>query len=140
MTLRTRLTLAGAGAVVAALAIASSVIYVEVRSKLHDQIDVSLIRSAETAATRWVGAKDAPPSPKKTALLFGKDAAGKDASGFFQITPSLGTAAEGGQPALVPLVARDRSVARGLLPPYFRDIRYGGIAMRLYNDAPAFFE
>ena len=40
MSLRTRLTLAGGGAVFVALAIASLVIYVEVRSKLHDQIDV----------------------------------------------------------------------------------------------------
>jgi two-component system, OmpR family, sensor histidine kinase MprB len=111
-----------------ALAIASLVIYVEVRSKLHDQIDVSLIRSAETAATRWVGAKGAPPSAKKAALLFVKDA-----SGFSQVTPTLGAVANGGVSVFVPLVGQDRSVASGLLPPYFRDIRYRGVAMRLYT-------
>ena len=55
MSLRTRLTLAGGGAVFVALAIASLVIYVEVRSKLHDQIDVSLIQSAEGVAVKWHG-------------------------------------------------------------------------------------
>jgi two-component system, OmpR family, sensor histidine kinase MprB len=128
VSLRTRLTLAGGGAVFVALAIASLVIYVEVRSKLHDQIDVSLIRSAETAATRWAGAKGAPPSAKKAGLLFGKDA-----SGFFQVTPTLGAVANGGVSGLVPLVGQDRSVASGLVPPYFRDIRFRGVAMRLYT-------
>ncbi len=128
MSLRTRLTLAGGGAVFVALALASLVIYVEVRSKLHDQVDVSLIRSAEAAATRWVGAKGAPPSPKKAGLVFGKDA-----SGFFQVAPSLGALKSGGLPGLALLVDRDRSVASGLSPPYFRDIRYGGAAMRLYT-------
>ena len=59
MSLRTRLTLAGGGAVFVALAIASWVIYVDVRSKLHDQVDVSLIQSAEGVATKWVGANSA---------------------------------------------------------------------------------
>ena len=130
MSLRTRLTLAGGGAVLVALAIASLVISVEVRSKLHDQIDVSLIHSAETAATRWVGANGAPPSPKKAGLLFGKDA-----SGYFQVIPRVGAIRNGESPILVQLLGRDRSVASGLSPPYFRDVRLreGGVAMRLYT-------
>ena len=60
----------------AALAIASFVIYVEVRSKLHDQIDFSLIQSAENVAVKW---------HSKAALAFAKDA-----SGFFQVVPSMG--------------------------------------------------
>ena len=128
MSLRTRLTLAGGGAVLVALAIASLVIYADVRSKLHDQVDVSLIRSAETAATRWVGAKGAPASAKKASLLIGKDT-----SGFFQVTPSLGAAAKGGLSGFAPFVGRDRSVATGLSPPYFRDIRDGRVALRLYT-------
>ncbi len=126
MSLRTRLTLAGGGAVFVALAIASLLIYVEVRSKLHDQIDVSLIRSAETAAARWVGANGAVPSAKKATLLFGGDSAG-----FFQVTPSLRAVREG--ELSVPIVAYDRSVANGRSPPYFRNIRYRGVAMRLYT-------
>jgi two-component system sensor histidine kinase MprB len=113
VSLRTRLTVAGGGAVFVALAIASLVIYVDVRSKLHDQIDVSLIESAQTAATRWVGASGGPPSVKKAHLLFGKDA-----SGLFEVTPSLGPETNGRPYDLVPFVGRDRSVARGVSPPY----------------------
>jgi two-component system sensor histidine kinase MprB len=122
------LTLAGGGAVFVALAIASLVIYVDVRSKLHDQIDVSLIQSAQTAATRWVGASGGPPSVKKAHLLFGKDA-----SGLFEVTPSLGPETNGRPYGLVPFVGRDRSVASGVSPPYFRDIRLVNVAMRLYT-------
>ena len=82
MSLRTRLTLAGGGAVFVALAIASLVIYVEVRSKLHDQIDFSLIQSAEGIGIKW---------HSNTALGFGKDA-----SGFFQVIPSFGAVRLGG--------------------------------------------
>ena len=46
-----------------ALAIASLVIYVDVRSKLHDQIDVSLIQSAQNIATKWLEANS--PTPVK---------------------------------------------------------------------------
>ena len=87
MSLRTRLTLAGGGAVFVALAIASLVIYVDVRSKLHDQIDVSLIQSAEDVAAKW-------------ALRTRPLTSGKDASGLFQVVPSLGAATNGGLSAI----------------------------------------
>ena len=66
MSLRTRLTLAGGGAVFVALAIASLVIYVDVRSKLRDQIDFSLVQSAENVAvngTRMLLSLSARTSP-----------------------------------------------------------------------------
>ena len=53
MSLRGRLTIAGAGAVFVALAIASSVIYFAVRSNLQEQIDASLIQLAEGVASKW---------------------------------------------------------------------------------------
>jgi two-component system sensor histidine kinase MprB len=153
VSLRTRLTLAGGGAVFLALAIASSVIYVDVRSKLHEQVDVSLIQSAEGAASKWVAANSPLPlsSAKKAArskkaarltkaarlktaarsktghLLFGKDA-----SGLFQVIPSV-RRPHGRQPGFARLVGRDESVASGLSPPYFRDVRFAGVAMRLYT-------
>jgi two-component system, OmpR family, sensor histidine kinase MprB len=151
VSLRTRLTLAGGGAVFVALAIASLVIYVEVRSKLHDQIDFSLIQSAEDVAAKWhdangpltlpsaktgskgkrpAGTFRGPRNPKSSnaALLFGKDA-----SGFFQVIPSFGAVTNGGLSGFVPLVGRDGSVASGLSPPYFRDVRFAGVTMRLYT-------
>jgi two-component system, OmpR family, sensor histidine kinase MprB len=147
VSLRTRLTLAGAGAVFAALAVASSVIYVEVRSKLHDQIDFSLIQSAEGVAAKW-HANDARSF-------------GKTGSGLFQIIPSLGSVRDeglsaDGAPVPTPapeaaglkvprqailghkippqgILDRDDSVARGLSPPYFRDVRMAGAEQRLYT-------
>ncbi len=144
MSLRTRLTLAGGGAVFVALAIASLVIYVEVRSKLHDQIDFSLIQSAEDVAVKW---------HSNAALAFGKDP-----SGFYQVVPSLGAVRNGGLAATTApvttaaattsaptsttlacedapngILCRDESVARGLSRPYVRDIRFAGAAMRLYT-------
>jgi two-component system sensor histidine kinase MprB len=99
VSLRTRLTLAGGGAVLAALAIASLVIYFSVRSKLHDQIDVSLFQTAQNLATKTNGrlaaggklpggtyAKGENPGFPTAPLL------GQDASGYFQIVPSLGAA------------------------------------------------
>jgi two-component system sensor histidine kinase MprB len=150
MSLRTRLTLAGGGAVFVALAIASLVIYLDVRSKLHDQIDVSLIHSAEGVASKWVVANGSSRLPSVKTGPRGKRPAGrsrkprnarvvnaalsfgKDASGFFQVIPRLG-AVTGGLPRFVPLVGRDESVASGLSPPYFRDVGFAGEAMRVYT-------
>ena len=160
MSLRTRLTVAGGGAVFVALAIASLVIYVDVRSKLHDQIDLSLTRSAQLAESKWVGTNAAKPAnvPSGKNGAFGKHPAGSasspggpvlrgDASGYFQVVPSLrlavnhrtpvGTAApEKTQPLVtlngfVPLIGFDGLVAHEQAPAYFRDVRYRGVAMRL---------
>ena len=143
MSLRTRLTLAGGGAVFVALAIASSVIYVEVRSKLRDQIDFSLVQSAEDVAVKW---------HSKAAFSFGKDQ-----SGFFQVISSLGAVTNAGLSAtgapvrttaaantpsstkLAPnsaqeqILGEDKAVAAGVSRPYFRNVRLGGAAMRLYT-------
>jgi len=167
------LTLAGGGAVFVALAIASLVIYAEVRSKLHDQIDVSLIQSAEGVATKWAAAKGPLKLPsaetrstgKRPPATSGKPGApsfsnaavlfGKDSSGFFQVIPRLRAVRTGGlsvtgapvrtaaatpsSPTLASravgkkILGQDAAVASGVLPPYFRDVRFAGEAMRLYT-------
>ena len=111
--------------------------YVEVRSKLHDQIDFSLIQSAEGVAAKW--------------HANGARSFGKTGFGLFQVIPRLGGAANGGlssDGAPVPRPSlglpdssgprresssRDDSVARGLSPPYFRDVRLRGEQERLYT-------
>jgi two-component system sensor histidine kinase MprB len=131
MSLRTRVMLAGAGAVLVALAIASSIIYYEVRSKLQDQIDVSLVQSAEGVSSKWVVASGLPlPHTEKLQdhLLFGKTG-----TGFFQIIPKVGPRTRAGSSGLAPLGQQDRLVASGLAPPYFSDIRFGGVPMRMYT-------
>src|SRR5262245_65259683 len=71
--------------------------------------------------------KAANPGPPKPPRSFGKTA-----SGLFQVVPSL-RASNARQPGFVPFVARDASVASGLSPPYFRNVRLAGAAQRLYT-------
>jgi two-component system, OmpR family, sensor histidine kinase MprB len=145
VSLRSRLTVAGGGAVFVALAIASLVIYFSVRSNLNEQTDASLIQSAQNVAAKWNlgNAQQAANVPSGKATAAGKVAAGKhppadgplfggDASGYFQVIPSFGTSLVASN-GFVPLIGLDGSVARDLAPPYFRDIRYRGVAMRLYT-------
>jgi two-component system, OmpR family, sensor histidine kinase MprB len=159
VSLQRRLTVAGGGAVFVAIAIASLVIYVDVRSNLRDQIDVSLFESAQAVALK----SNAANAPQKPKVASGKGgAAGKlpagmplvsrplfggDASGYFQVIPNFGAAAHDEAPSagapksplrqkpngFVPLVGQDAQVARGLLPPYFRDVRFRGVVLALYT-------
>jgi two-component system, OmpR family, sensor histidine kinase MprB len=165
VSLRRRLAVAGGGAVFVALAIASLVIYFDVRSNLNEQIDASLIQSAQTTAAKWLSANVPPPgapTAKRAAAL--KLAAatppaagplfGVNASGYFQVIPDTASVtkelAAGGASAqdaktplkqdldgFVPAIGLDTLVARGLAPPYFRDVVYHGVAMRLYTTALA---
>ena len=163
MSLRRRLGVAGGGAVLVALAIASLVIYFAVRSNLNDQIDASLIQLAQGVAVKWSAANAQPPAGVPSAKGAAAGAAlgrqvpaadspifASDASGYFQVIPNFGTATKGQQPVtgahkksaprqsldgFVPAIGLDVVVARGLAPPYFRDVRYRGVAMRLYTTS-----
>jgi two-component system sensor histidine kinase MprB len=161
VSLRGRLTVAGGGAVFVALAIASLVIYFAVRSNLQEQINASLIQLAEGVASKWnventlqsanvpaakgavpekFGAHGYPPGP---GALFGNDGTG----GYYQVIPNVSAATIGKLSAsaagktpltqrldgFVPAIGLDASVANGTAPPYFRDVRYRGVPMRLYT-------
>jgi two-component system sensor histidine kinase MprB len=161
MSLRTRLTVAGGGAVFAALAIASLVIYFAVRSNLQEQVDASLIQLAAGVASKWNLENTAPPAkaasgkgaaagklhtggkPQTPGPLFSSTDGG---SSYFQLIPNLSAATNGetsvtqgksplGQSldGFVPVIGLDAAVATGLAPPYFRDVRYRGVPMRLYT-------
>jgi two-component system, OmpR family, sensor histidine kinase MprB len=163
MSLRSRLTVAGGGAVFLALAIASLVIYVSVRSNLQEQLNASLIQLAEGVASKW-NVENTLESPKaelgKGGSAAGKLAAGgtprplargpvlgSDGDGYFQVIPDLSAATnqqlpptEGGKGPLAPsldgfvsVIGVDASVATGVAPPYFRDVRYRNVPMRLYT-------
>jgi two-component system sensor histidine kinase MprB len=140
VSLRTRLTVAGGGAVFVALAIASLVIFVSVRSNLRDQIDFSLIQSAQAVGLKSGASTEQPPAglplanrAKLRAARAGQPLLGTAGSSYFQVIPKLGSATNGGPAGFVPVESTDASVARGLAPPYFRDVRYRGVAMRLYT-------
>ena len=85
MTLRTRLTLAGGGAVLVALTAASLVLYVALESKLHDQVDASLIQSAQNVAAKTQAAAVTGKRLPSTSSFFGSDG-----SGYFQVVTDLG--------------------------------------------------
>jgi two-component system, OmpR family, sensor histidine kinase MprB len=171
VSLRRRLTVAGGGAVLVALAIASLVIYFSVRSNLNEQIDASLIQSAQNAAVKWLIANGpqpvgVPPGDGKAAAklsaanLSAKPSAVKpppadgplfssDASGYFQVVPKFRIGTSSTTPAanvaglkaplkqnldgFVPGTGLDALVAKGLAPPYFREVRYHGVALQLYT-------
>jgi two-component system sensor histidine kinase MprB len=140
VSLRTRLTLAAGGAVFVALAVASLVIYVQVRSKLHDQVDVSLIQSAESVGAKWVDLNTAPkipaakippgkiPPAKEAHLL-----SGKDSDGLFEIIPRPTAGENGGLSGFPATTDKDVAVAIGRAAPYFQDFSFGGVATRLYT-------
>jgi two-component system sensor histidine kinase MprB len=145
VSLRKRLTVAGGGAVFVALAIASLVIYFAVRSNLHDQIDFSLIQSAQQVAAKASAANRPQPAnvpsgkgaaagtlPAGTSLLANRPLFGSNASGYFQVIPKARIPTNG-LSGFVPLIGRDESVANGLALPYFRDVGYHGVAIRLYT-------
>jgi two-component system, OmpR family, sensor histidine kinase MprB len=128
VTLRTRLAVVGGGAVFVALAIASLVIYLAVRSNLREQIDASLIQSAQGVVTKWnLANEQSPATPPTDSPIFNSGA-----SGYFELIPHIAKVTTTSD-AFVPLSGLDASVARGLAPPYFRDVRYRGVAMRLYT-------
>jgi two-component system sensor histidine kinase MprB len=151
VSLRGRLTLAGGGAVFVALCIASSVIYFAVRSNLQEQVDAALIQLAEGVASKW-NVENTLPSPKApflsgvaqakvrkggTRVKDGKPpgagpifASTDGGTSYFQVVPQLSAAA---LDEFVPMIRLDISVAKGLAPPYFRDVRYRGVPMRLYT-------
>jgi hypothetical protein len=146
---------AGGGAAFVALAVASLVVYLAVRSNPQGQIDAALIQVAEGVASKWNventlhpgSAPSGPPAGPRTSAPppAGQPISGSDASGYLQLIPDLTAATRGALPAppqgegplaqnldgFVPATGLDESVARGVAPPYFRDVRYRGVEMRL---------
>ena len=125
MSLRRRLTVAGGGAVFVALAIASLVIYFSVRSNLHDQIDFSLIQSAQDVALKWSAANAAAAgegsvregrsgrqAPGRQVPAADGPLFGSDASGYFQVIPNFGTAPNGEPPVAGSPRALSRAIRR----------------------------
>jgi two-component system sensor histidine kinase MprB len=148
------LTLAGGLAVFTALSIASLVIYFEVESKLHDQIDASLVSIADNVAFKFTHANDKAfgpkaklePPPNKSLPLIGSEG-----SVAFEIIPSVGqllkgariavkgrsikgsVSGEGTGPDFVPLLDGDLLVADQQAPSYYRDVSYRHQSLRLYS-------
>jgi len=74
----------------------------------------------KTPSTSSTTPAPATTAPSAGAVTPGAIPAGKDLSGLI---PN----------SFVPLAAQDGSVAAGTAPPYFRDVAYHGVALRLYT-------
>ncbi|SHN33373.1 sensor histidine kinase [Actinacidiphila paucisporea] len=135
MSLRNRLALAGGAVVLAALVLASLVLYPSLGAKLNEQHDTELVSAAAqapemvrafkekgAAAAVAEGGPDRPAIPSKPvdvgpALL------------QFVVPPVNAGATEG----FTDVSARDVAVAQGERPAYFHDASYGGRHYRIYT-------
>ena len=81
MSLRTRVTLAAGGAVLVALVAASLIVYASVRSKLHEQIDSSLVTAAGNLSAKLNGTGVGVP-PRPVTISF-------SGAGTAELIPSL---------------------------------------------------
>ncbi|MGH2849128.1 MAG: ATP-binding protein, partial [Solirubrobacteraceae bacterium] len=110
--------------------------------QLHDQVDLYQNQLAQEVAAKSGGAVNQPQ--KLTAPTGGPGTAGtspqaggplfeSDGSSYFQLIPNLAIVRHGQLSAFVPLAEPDELVAKGLAPPYFRDVRYRGVELRLYT-------
>ncbi|MGW4963462.1 sensor histidine kinase [Nonomuraea sp. NPDC004186] len=123
MTLRTRVALAGAAVVAAALLIASLVVYPAMANGLGGQHDGELVLAAGQAPQLLASFKatraplpDYPVSVGNTLLQF--------------FPPPVNP---GPTTGFVPLSDRDTGVAWGKLSPYFQEVSYGGARYRVYT-------
>ncbi|MEV4111200.1 HAMP domain-containing sensor histidine kinase [Nonomuraea sp. NPDC049695] len=123
MKLRTRVALAGAAVVAAALLAASLVLYPSMASGLAGQHDGELVQAAGQAPRLLESFKatDAPLPTRPvnvgdTLLQFFPDPVGPGPTAGF-----------------VPLTVQDVTVAWGKSSPYFQDVTYDGLRYRVYT-------
>lgn len=129
MNLRNRLGLAGGSVVVGALLLVSLILYPAVDSKLHDQIDASLISSAAEAPNvlqrlkQKIGDQQATPA---------------DMTGLITVGPTTlqlvqAPVTPGPNDAFIPVTERDAAVAELRQQPYLQDATYRGTRYRVYT-------
>jgi two-component system sensor histidine kinase MprB len=135
-------TLVAGGAVFVALVLASIIVYASVRSKLHEQIDASLVTAAANLSGKLAATPAPIPSnPVKTTF---------SGAGAAEIIPSFGAlkklahattvsgktgtiTALGKVPGLLPFDKTDAAVAHGAQDAAFRNVDLGSQTVRLYE-------
>ncbi|NUP38304.1 MAG: HAMP domain-containing histidine kinase, partial [Streptomyces sp.] len=123
MTLRTRVALAVAAVVAAALVAVSLVVYPATAAGLAGQHDGELVTAAGQAP-RLLDSFKTADSPLPTTPISVGDT-------LLQFWP--GPLRAGPTDGFVPLAEQDEAVAFGKVAPYFRDVTYGGVRYRLYT-------
>jgi two-component system sensor histidine kinase MprB len=130
VNLRNRIALAGGSVVLGALLLASLILYSAVNSNLHDQLEVSLIRSAADAPKILDQAKQKTSQGSAPAGLTGLMTVGNS---VLQFVPA--PVAEGATDGFIPVTRRDVDVALQRQQPYFQDAVYQGTAYRVYSTS-----
>ncbi|MFI7423926.1 sensor histidine kinase [Nonomuraea sp. NPDC049684] len=123
MRLRTRVALAVAAVVAAALLAVSLVVYPAAAAGLAGQHDGELVLAAGQAPRLLESLKTADSPLPATPLPVGNT--------LLQFCPD--PLVTGPTEGFVPLAEQDEAVAYGKLPPYFRDVAYDGVRYRLYT-------
>ncbi|WUH93865.1 HAMP domain-containing histidine kinase [Streptomyces sp. NBC_00433] len=139
MSLRNRLALAGGAVVLAALALASLVLYPSLGAKLHEQHDTDLVSAAAQAPdlVRAFKQKNA------TAAVKGRDAdepvipTGPVDVGSALLQFLVPPVSAGPADGFTDISDRDVAVAQGEQPAYFHDAAYDGRHYRIYTAAMA---
>jgi two-component system sensor histidine kinase MprB len=130
MSLRNRLTLSGGGVVFCALLLVSLILYPAVGQKLHDQLDVSLVRTVTDAPRILDQLKRKASGQGANVGLGGLVTVGPTTLQFLFEPVSAGPAR-----AFTAVTERDVAVARRRGPAYFQNVTYKGIGYRVYTAA-----
>jgi two-component system sensor histidine kinase MprB len=133
VSLRNRVALAGGLVVLAALVLASLVLYPSLGGDLGRQHDSSLVSAAEQDSDRLLTAfkfkaaegGEPPVIPDKPVSV---------GSTLLQFIPAPVTVGSG--TGFLPATERDVEVAEGRAPPYFQNAEHGGVRYRVYTAAP----
>jgi two-component system sensor histidine kinase MprB len=136
VSLRDRLALAGGLAVLAALLLASLVLYPSLGAKLNEQHDADLVSAAGQAPDMVkafkekgeVAAKTPGVAPDRPVIPTGPVNVGSDLLQF--LIPPIAVGATDG---FTDVSKRDVAVAEGSSPAYFHDADYGGRRYRIYT-------
>ncbi|XVS66851.1 ATP-binding protein [Actinosynnema sp. CA-299493] len=130
MTLRTRVGLAGGAVVLAALAIASVVVYSTVRADLRRHLDDSLAQTAAQSPTIAAQLKQKVEDSGHAMPIDTPVVVGGTLVQFVTAPVSPGE-----NRAFVAVTERDVAVAAGDEPAYFQDVTHHGVDYRLHTAA-----
>ncbi|WP_055590643.1 sensor histidine kinase [Peterkaempfera griseoplana] len=131
MSLRNRVAMAGGLVVLAALVLASLVLYPSLGGELSHQHDSSLVSAAENdsdrllTAFKFKAAKGEPVIPDKPVSV---------GNTLLQFIPA--PVKVGSDTGFLPVTERDAEVADGTAAPYFQDAEHDGVRYRVYTAAP----
>ncbi|GAA1370829.1 sensor histidine kinase [Streptomyces beijiangensis] len=128
MSLRNRVALAGGAVVLAALVLASLILYPSLSAKLNEQHDATLVKAAQQAPELVKSFKQKSTGAEAKIPLDLIDVGSTKVQ--FIRTPM----AKGPSPAFIDFTSRDVDVSTGAESPYFQDADFKGVHYRVYTS------